>query len=498
MSSAPDAKAEPTGSTSPTPSPPLRRHRRGLPIRWRLAFISAALTLFILSVFAVAVGELTTSRIRSDFNGQLVTAADELQSRVFVRYDGLSGNLSATKSKLLEDYAAAEHAVIRIVLGDGTPLRTTTRSPVLPVGPGSTTFEVDGYRVVQRRISIDGGGGAYAVVQYARKISDVDATVARVRTFLVVGVIGGSLVALLAGVWLARRAMRPIDVLTRTAQEIARTRDPSQRIPVPHADDEIAELARTLDDMLQGLESSREETEAALARQRQFVADASHELRTPLTSVLVNLELLADVLEGERGEAAQSALRSSRRMRRLVQDLLLLARADARREQPHSPTDLGQVLVEAASELEPAAGEHRLTISARAHTEVNGSRDDLHRLILNLVENAMRHTPPGTEVRASVSIQGDDVLLVVEDNGPGIPPELRERIFERFVRAEGDRGGSFGLGLSIVRAVVLAHDGTVTVEDAAPGARFIVRLPRLPGRTSLLDDPVSGAGYASS
>ena len=103
------------------------------------------------------------------------------------------------------------------------------------------------------------------------------------------------------------------------------------RVPVPRTDDEIAELARTLDGMLHALDEAREETEATLARQRQFVADASHELRTPLTSVLANLELLAEVLDGERGEAAASALRSSRRMRRLVGDLLLLARADANR-----------------------------------------------------------------------------------------------------------------------------------------------------------------------
>ena len=130
-------------------------------------------------------------------------------------------------------------------------------------------------------------------------------------------------------------------------------------MPIPDADDEVAELARTLDEMLQALEASREEREAALARQRQFVADASHELRTPLTRVLANLELLADVLDGERGEAARAALRSSQRMRRLVADLLLLARADAKREVPHAPTDLAQVLVDAAAELGPVAGDAR-------------------------------------------------------------------------------------------------------------------------------------------
>src|SRR4029077_4957922 len=163
---------------------------------------------------------------------------------------------------------------------------------------------------------------------------------------LLLGVLGGTSLALAAGLILGRRAMKPIAGLTAAARAIQRTRDPGKSIPQPAADDEVAELARTLQAMLYSLEASRSETEAALERQRQLVADASHELRTPLTSILANLELLADVLDGERGEAAQSALRSSQRMRRLGGDLLLLARADARRQLPREPTDVGQVLVD--------------------------------------------------------------------------------------------------------------------------------------------------------
>ena len=160
------------------------------------------------------------------------------------------------------------------------------------------------------------------------------------RFFLGLGVLGGTALALLAGVATARRAMAPIAELTETARTIERTRDPSRRIPHPEAEDEVAELARTLDGMLHALDQARAETEATLARQREFVADASHELRTPLTSVLANLELLEEVLEGEQREAAASALRSSRRMRRLVADLLLLARADAGRITRHEPVDV--------------------------------------------------------------------------------------------------------------------------------------------------------------
>ncbi len=218
-----------------------------------------------------------------------------------------------------------------------------------------------------------------------------------------------------------------------------------------------------------------------LVRQREFVADASHELRTPLTSVLANLEFLAETLEGEQADAASSALRSSRRMRRLVQDLLLLARADAQRVAPHEPLDLGRVVVEAAAELEPVAEGHGISVDA-PRVIVDGARDELHRLVLNLLENAVKHTPPGTSVRATVTERDGRAEIEVEDDGPGISPDLRDRVFERFVRGSGDRGGSFGLGLAIVRAVAASHGGTVRLaqpEDGR-GARFVVTLPAVP------------------
>jgi two-component system OmpR family sensor kinase len=213
-------------------------------------------------------------------------------------------------------------------------------------------------------------------------------------------------------------------------------------------------------------------------RQRQFVADASHELRTPLTSVLANLELLAAELDGEPAEAAKSALRSSQRMRRLVADLLLLARTDAAREAAHSEVDLGRVLIDVAAELGPVTAGHDLEIDAR-ESRLDGAPDDLHRLALNLVENAIHHTPPGTRVLASTSGVNGDVVLQVEDDGPGIPEDVRDRLFERFVRSGDDHAGSFGLGLSIVDAVARSHGGSVALEEPITGgARFVVRLPK--------------------
>ena len=123
------------------------------------------------------------------------------------------------------------------------------------------------------------------------------------------------------------------------------------------------------------------------------------------------------------------------------------------------------------------AGDHEISVAAPRGLEIDGARDELHRLVLNLMENALRHTDPGTAVEASVERVDGLVVLSVEDDGPGVPPELHDKVFERFFRGEGDRSGSSGLGLSIVRAVAESHGGRVDLEDADPGARFVVQLP---------------------
>jgi signal transduction histidine kinase len=392
----------------------------------------------------------------------------------------------------LSDYASVEHAQIRVFADNvlactqSSVIRKGAKAPYYPSlfsTPPETDarlFTQSGYRVAVRSLDIKGPVHYDGELLYARPLSDVDHTIARVRFFLILGVFGGTILALLAGLATAQRAMRPVVQLTDTAREIERTRDPNRRLPHPEAEDEVAELARTLEGMLAALGASRTETEVMLDRQREFVADASHELRTPLTSVLANLELLTEELEGEQADTAQAALRSTRRMRRLVGDLLLLARADAKRAQPRRPTDLGAVLTEAASELGPMAEEHELSIDP-GHARVEGAQDELHRLALNLLENAIRHTPPGTHVQASSASDGAWASLTVEDDGPGIPAAIERRVFERFVRGGGDGGRGSGLGLAIVRAVAESHGGTVSLERPASGrgTKFVVRIPRL-------------------
>jgi len=451
-----------------------------LPIRVRLAAASTALTFVILLGFAVTVGELTVKRIRADFEHQVAAAATDLRNNLVITL-GPDGRVSSVDPNLAA-YAAHEHAAIRVAAQDGTNLLQTPGAPNL--GPVSTdTNTVSGYRVENRLGSFVYRGSPFGelILQYGRPLSDLEATVARVRLLLVLGVLGGTGLALLAGLMIARRAMAPVARLTQAASEIALTRDPSRHVPRPEADDEVAELARTLDGMLGALESSRSETQAMLDQQRRFVADASHELRTPLTSVLANLELLAETLRGEEGETARAALRSSQRMRRLVADLLMLARNDIGRPLPREPIDLGSVITEAAGELEPAADQHQLILDPRP-VLIEGARDELLRLTINLVENALRHTPARTTVRVSTeTTQEGRARVVVEDDGPGVPEEIAPQLFERFVRGAGDRGGSFGLGLAIVRAIAESHGGAVTVgsPERGRGARFVVELPAL-------------------
>ncbi len=470
-----------------------------LPIRTRLAGVSALLTFTILCAFALVVGSLTVHRIRTNFDREVAVAGDNLAGLLQVEVTGsyIEGfKLKIVNPPNLNKFAGSEDAVVRILSDAGNVLGRTNGAPNLGL---STEANVGGYRVHTRPVALGGPVGGSVIVQYGRRLSDLDATIARVELLLLLGVLAGTALALLAGITIARRAMAPIAELTTTAEEIARTRDPSRSVPEPLANDEVAKLARTLGGMLRELDAAHAETEATLARQRQFVADASHELRTPLTSVLANLELLAESLDGEEADAARSALRSSQRMRRLVADLLLLARTDVGRVVRREPCDLGQIVVEAAAELGPVSAKHdiSLDIGRAGPVLVEASRDELHRLVLNLIENALRHTPPGTEIRVSTNIAGGDACLIVEDDGPGVPERLSSTLFERFVRGAGDRGGSFGLGLAIVRAVAESHGGSVRLEQThpgaePPGARFVVSLPALD-----LDDDRQDHGTAA-
>jgi two-component system, OmpR family, sensor kinase len=435
----------------------------------------------ILLVFGAVIGQVATSRIRDDFNRQVSTAAQTLgaESRIF------STQLTTLfRGPRLDDFVRPDGASARVFDVEGNLIKESADAQ--PLGaPQAGLSNHDQMRVATARITGD-TGITTGFVQYGRSVAHVESTIDKLWLFIAAGILGGTLLASLGGVAIAARAMRPISALTATARQIAATGDPSRHMPDPKVEDEVGELGRTLEQMLRSLDAARTEREAAMKKQREFVADASHELRTPLTSVQANLELLQASLRGATRKEEQaiidSALRSSRRMSRLVADLLLLARADAGRIGEHRPCDLAEIAGNAAVELAPVIGDRELEIDNEQALPVEGNPDELHRMVLNLLDNAARHTEPGARIELHVRRVGGEAVVEVADDGPGIPPRLREQIFERFVRGDGPAdtaaGPGSGLGLAIVRAVASSHGGTVEVgESAAGGGQFRVRIP---------------------
>jgi two-component system, OmpR family, sensor kinase len=456
---------------------------RSWPVRWRLALVSSLLTLAILLLFGGLVGKIGTERIRDDFNNEVSSAAQILAGEFRIVYPAF-GDPQAQRGPSLDAFVLPDDASARIYdVNDNLVEESTGSGPLGPPQPGLIDFR--NMRVATAVISSE-AGAVTGYVQYGRSLDHVEATIDRVWLLIAAGILGGTLLAVFAGVAVAGRAMRPIASLTATAREIATTRDPSQRMPEPKADDEVGELARTLEEMLRALDAARTEREGVMQKQREFVADASHELRTPLTSVLANLELLQASLGGgdqaEDREIVDSALRSSKRMGRLVSDLLLLARADAGRLEAHRRVDLAEIAGDAAAEAAPLMGDRRLVVENEKPLRVEGSRDELHRMVLNLLDNAIRHTPPRSCVELTLREQDGDAVVEVADDGPGIPESMRSQVFDRFVRGEGpgdrSRGTGTGLGLAIVGAVAESHGGSVEAAGSSSGgALFVARIP---------------------
>ncbi|MGW2183076.1 HAMP domain-containing sensor histidine kinase [Streptomyces sp. NPDC001732] len=298
----------------------------------------------------------------------------------------------------------------------------------------------------------------------------VDHSLAQLTVGLATGV--PVVVASLTGiVWLLTgRALRPVDAMRAQTAEITAS-DLSRRVYVPPADDALGRLARTFNDLLARLDT-------ATRRQRRFIADAAHELRTPLSTLHTRLEVVVrHPGSADWGALAPGLLRETERLSRLVDDLLQLARLDARPRLRFRPVDLDEIVF---TEVRQARRRTRLVIDQHAvgAARVEGDEDALARVVRNLLDNALHHS--ATRVDVSLHVLDGTARLVVADDGPGIPEADRERVFGRFTRLDDararDTGGS-GLGLAIVRDVVTAHHGSTRIEDNHPGARLVVLLP---------------------
>ncbi len=300
---------------------------------------------------------------------------------------------------------------------------------------------------------------------------------AALRTTLLIAVPLTLLVSAAGGLFLLRRALRPVDRMIETARSIEET-DLAARIDVT-SKDELGRLAETLNAMLERLEE-------AFRRQRQFTDDASHELRSPLSVIEAEASL---ALRRERSpddyrDALSVVSDEASKMNRLINQLLTLARGDAGEDVvSFEPVDLAEVASETVAAMVPLAEEKGvcLDVAAPAPCEIHGSRPDLIRLLTNLIDNAICHTPGDGSVDVSVRRADSTVELVVADTGTGIPAEHLPHVFERFYRADKARSreaGGSGLGLAICQQIVEAHGGTIEVEsEEGRGTRFTVRMP---------------------
>jgi two-component system OmpR family sensor kinase len=312
----------------------------------------------------------------------------------------------------------------------------------------------------------------------------------------------------LVAFWVLRLGVRPLKTMAHTATQIA-AGDLSQRVPPAPPGTEAAELGAALNTMLARIEDSFALKEASEARLRQFVADASHELRTPVTTIRGYAEMHRRGALDEPDELAQAMRRTeaeAERMGTLVNDLLLLARLDQGRPLAQRPVDLGVFAIDAASDVRAVAPGRRVSTTTEADVVVLGDEHRLRQVVANLVGNALAHTPVEASIELRVGRLGQRAVLEVADDGPGIPPGLAGRAFERFTRADPARGrdhGGSGLGLAIVQAIVAAHGGRVALEsEPGSGTSVRVELPLAcegpPPPDHPVGPPVARAGVAES
>lgn len=345
---------------------------------------------------------------------------------------------------------------------------------------GKATYEtvegVEPYPVRVLTAPVMRGGRPVRVIRVGTSLRNVAET--RRRFLLVMaGLFPVGLVLAGLGGWvLARRALRPVDRMVEAAQRISAERL-AERVEETGAGDELDRLAQTLNRMLSRLD-------AAFQQVRRFSADASHELQTPLTTLRGELEvaLRSSRTPEEYQETLKSALEEIERISRLVEGLLILARAESGAlRMDRRPVDLAELAEEVYWRLKVLADERSvdLRMDSLEPVTVTGDRDRLRRLLVNLVDNAVKYTGPGGRVSLSVVREGDQGVMEVSDTGPGIPPEEQEQIFQPFFRSEGvlaEQGS--GLGLSIARSIALAHGGELSVQSTpGKGSTFRVGLP---------------------
>jgi len=433
-------------------------------LRLRLALFGVGLVALALLVFGLLLYALLARGVNTNQDDALRARAQQAVASL-----NASPAMAATQPVAPEDLRTSTDVFVEVFDEAWSPVYSTAQPFISP--NAHTGFVTQG----GFRLYVAPFEHGYVVTGQSTKVPQ--SNLSGVVVFLVIAGIAG-LVAGLIAIWVvAGRALAPLKRVAVTADDIGRTRDFARRLPVNGgngSNDEVGLLASSFNGMLRQLQD-------AFESQRQFVSDASHELRTPLTTIQGNAGLLASrsVTEEVRRAAAEDVVKEGARMTRLVDRLLTIAGADSGLGLALAPLELKPLVEEVCRQAAAQHGDHSLTVDA-AEVRVEGDDDALRQLLWILLDNAYRFAV--SAVGVSLSTEDAWARLLVADDGPGVPSEHRERIFERFFRVDSSRAGAHaGLGLSIARWIVAQHGGRIIAGEAKlGGAAFLVDLPLIP------------------
>jgi signal transduction histidine kinase len=458
-------------------------------LRLRLALFGAAVVALALVLFGLALYGLFARGVNTNQDDALRTRAR-----------AAAASLGSTPATALApvpliapaDLRTSTDVFVEVLGPDGTPTYSTAELHGAPpaVSPsllaaatrqhGALATEGDAKSGTALRLYALPFPGGYVVAGQSTRVPE--SNLSGIVGFLIISGVP-TLVAALAASWLvAGRALRPLKEVASAADDIGRSRDFGRRLPKRPSRDEVALVAASFNRMLEELQDAYRRQGSALDAQRQFVADASHELRTPLTTIQGNAGLLAQgppISEEVRRAAASDISEESERMARLVDRMLTLARADSGLELKLAPVELRALVVEVVRQAGAVHPDRTVNVEA-VEVAVAGDEDALRQLLWILLDNALRYSR--STVSVALAIEAGWARLMVSDDGPGIAPDDRERVFERFFRADRARTGQgAGLGLSIARWITDQHGGRI-VAAAGPdgGAGLFVDLPLLP------------------
>ena len=463
-------------------------------IRLRLTLWYVSLLAVILIIFSGALYSVLAFSLYNEVDRTLETRAGEVQRGVDAalqvqsdirlllmrgRFVLPSANVFATPGTYVQ-IMTPDGTVVSSSENLGTQTLSVDSSALNRVNEGDSVFSNSVVSSVPLRTytaPLMARDQIVGVIMVAQSIQPVLDTLRRLGTLLVIGILGGLAFASIVGALLARSALAPIDRMTQSAHGIANAGDLTRRIEQPKTRDEVGRLASTFNEMLTRIEQ-------LFRSQQRFVADMSHELRSPLTTIRGNLDLLkrGAFENNEEREVSLAAIDSeSARMQRMVQDLLLLAQADAGVEIRKQPVELDTLLLDVYRQTRMTAKGIKVSLGNEDQAQVLGDPDRLKQLFINLVDNAIKYTPNGGEVTLAFERDTEWVRVAVADTGPGIPAQDLPKIFDRFYRVDKARArenGGTGLGLAIVKWIVDAHGGKIAVKsNLGKGTTFTVWLP---------------------